>query len=407
MKAYRILGILLMALGSCIGISLLWRNRFMEGNLLSVIYPLTGFHFSIDLFLILLGPAFLFLGVVGYFLFRGVRWAKIATGIVAPLALTLWIFGLVVTDPIDRLLADLSSTNGMWQNGYVQFSDWPESASTEEVVNQFFKKALFDAGGGTGKVTSYIIVKIRQVRIPSGNHRSDLFNAVLALTNLGEKIFLLKSDEGRWGRAYDANRTYFPKIDMHETPLHLAVNAGNKELVERLLANKVNVNARNLNGWTPLFYAAMANYTNILEMLLTNHAEVNVKDHSGETPLSLAATFGHRDAAELLLANGADINAKGVNGWTPLQTALHGLAGKEFVELLLAHKADVNAKDYIGETALHCVAEYGIKDMVDLLLNNQADVNATNAYGWTPMHYAVARDDQSIIDLLRQHGGHE
>lgn len=404
----------------------------MEGNLLAAVYPKTGFHLSIDLFLIVLGPAFLALAVVGYYLFRGARWAWIAAGIITPLALTLWIIGLVAADPIDRLVADLDSTHGMWVNGYIQFNGSRTTTSTEKAVDQFFKVALFDTGRTTGKVASYTIVKIRRVHLPTysaqppdlwvrilsllhlerfapsyGYVPTNLYMAVLALTDFGEKIIIFKPDEGWWGRAYDANRTYFAKVDMHETPLHAAVNTGSIDMVKRLLAIKLDVNARTINGWTPLFYAAMSNNKEIMELLLTNHAEVNIKDHSGETPLHIAAMFGHKDAAKVLLANGADINAKGSNRWTPLQTALHDQGGKEFVVWLLTQKPDVNARDYIGETALHLEAQYGTKDMVELLLNNQAEVNATNCYGWTPMHYAMARDNQGIIDLLRQRGGHE
>lgn len=108
MKNHRILGILLVMLGSCTGMPLLWRNRFMEGNPMALLYPQTGFHLSIDLFLIMLGLALLFLAVAGYYLYRSTRWAGMAVGMVAPLALTLWIIGLAASDPIDRLMADLN-----------------------------------------------------------------------------------------------------------------------------------------------------------------------------------------------------------------------------------------------------------------------------------------------------------
>ncbi len=142
-------------------------------------------------------------------------------------------------DAIDQLVADLSSTHGMWINGFTLDIHLPATQSTQQVVEQVFKQAIFDTGRAipavTGKVTSYKILKIRQVHIfnnspqpdiwtrvfslfklerlsPSyGLVPTDLYTAVLVQTNFGEKIVLLQAGGTWWCRCYDANRVYYAK----------------------------------------------------------------------------------------------------------------------------------------------------------------------------------------------------
>jgi hypothetical protein len=109
-------------------------------------------------------------------------------------------------DPIDHLVADLSATHGFWINGIGRDIQLPKTASTEQVVEQVFKTAIFQ----NGRATSYKILKIRQVEISVGEPES--FTAVLCQTSLGEKIVLIRFQEHSgswWDRVYDANKAHY------------------------------------------------------------------------------------------------------------------------------------------------------------------------------------------------------
>ncbi len=52
---------------------------------------------------------------------------------------------------------------------------------------------------------------------------------------------------------------------------------------------------------TPLHFAAAYGHPeNVVELLLANKADVNAKDNNGWTPSHTAAAYGHKDLAELL-----------------------------------------------------------------------------------------------------------
>ncbi len=68
------------------------------------------------------------------------------------------------------------------------------------------------------------------------------------------------------------------KDDGGDTPLHLAVFRGNRDLVELLLANHADVNAKDKRGLTPLNWASNLDEKDVAELLLAGNAEYNIAD---------------------------------------------------------------------------------------------------------------------------------
>ncbi|KAI9770818.1 MAG: hypothetical protein M1839_003044 [Geoglossum umbratile] len=176
------------------------------------------------------------------------------------------------------------------------------------------------------------------------------------------------------------------------TPLQAAAGGGHLGVVERLLAAKADVNVG--GGRTALQAAAGGGYLDVVERLLAARADVNsaAAATGGQTALQVAAEEGHLGVVERLLAAKADVNAG--NGWTALQVAAEG-GHLGVVEKLLAAKADVNAGD--GWTALQAAAEGGHLGVVQRLLAAKADVNAG---GRTALQAAAGRGHLDVVERL-------
>lgn len=80
-----------------------------------------------------------------------------------------------------------------------------------------------------------------------------------------------------------------------------------------------NINPMQRYGWTPLHWAARHGQTSVVQRLLNEGAEIDAREHMGRTALHVATMGNHRDTAELLIARGADVNARDRWGVTPLR----------------------------------------------------------------------------------------
>jgi len=238
------------------------------------------------------------------------------------------------------------------------------------------------------------------------------------------------------------------------TPLHIAALSNQEEVVEVLIDNGADIEAKAADsyGGTALHWASAAGLVDIVELLVEAGANVNAEDTNGGTPLDgalvwerdvrreekdqiadflvqnggnstidiwTAASLGLVDIVEQRLDDGWDINgtfiAEGVpgSGGSPLHIAV--LSNQEEVaEFLLQRGADINvrADDENGGTPLHWVAFFANYDMVEFLVEAGADVNALDANNSTPLDAVlseIAPGDQAtkdqIADYLRAKGG--
>ena len=149
--------------------------------------------------------------------------------------------------------------------------------------------------------------------------------------------------------------------------LHVAASSGHTAVIEFLVANGVDVNARatsGVPGVTPLHLAVSKGFTEFAEALIENGADLNAEDDSrGYAPLHLAIRNRHKEMAELLIAKGADVNPKDFNGETPLDMAV-SKRDRELVDLLRKH-GGITEKDHGGLWKHHSRKRYATSAAVD------------------------------------------
>jgi ankyrin repeat protein len=197
------------------------------------------------------------------------------------------------------------------------------------------------------------------------------------------------------------------------TPLHVAAQAANEEMVLWLLNRRAQVRKQDLRGLTPLDRAALAadprnegakRFPTVAKLLLEHGAEVTIR-----AAVALADT---KRVRELVTENPGVLREIHWTSGGLLSLAVnHGHI--EIVRLLLDLGADVDERVMLDEleeptpswgTPLWYAALAGQRDIVELLLDRGADPNA-NVYasGW-PLRNAWRHPDDSVKRLLLARG---
>jgi ankyrin repeat protein len=153
------------------------------------------------------------------------------------------------------------------------------------------------------------------------------------------------------------------------TLLHHAVKYGcSRGMLNFLVENGVDINAKNKNGVAPIHIAAKYGHAHLIDFFIDNKADfnvqcgifteseiniteknfINVKDESGDassvidvkndtnyknaTPISIASSNNHGNATGKLLSQGAKPNIKNNSGWTPIQIAIRTACDEKSAE---------------------------------------------------------------------------
>jgi len=198
------------------------------------------------------------------------------------------------------------------------------------------------------------------------------------------------------------------------TPIMIAVENYQLELIKYLLKRNINVNERDNNGHTAIIRALsdrrlqskvindefMGNVKQILELLLNHGANVNDRNKSGVTLLMMACQYGHKDLVDLLIHHGAIVHDTTSIGYSPLIYACQN-GHLDIVSLLISLGADIHQKDEQQYTPLiHAVDGRSI-ETVKYLVQKGADVNVKDCMGQTPlMHVGQIRFIEAMECLL-------
>jgi ankyrin repeat protein len=190
------------------------------------------------------------------------------------------------------------------------------------------------------------------------------------------------------------------------TPLLIAVERGNHEIVKALLEAHVDLNARSHQGDSALILAAQSASVRryeIVDLLLRAGVDVNARNNKSETALMVAETDRGADVVIRLLESGADVNLRDNGGCTALmRMAEHAKPG--IVWALLERGADVNVTDIKGQTPLILAAPRRGPACVEILLDRGANIDAQDAMGKTPLMRAAENGSVEVVRLLLTRG---
>ncbi|AXK60635.1 ankyrin repeat domain-containing protein [Candidatus Chromulinivorax destructor] len=247
-----------------------------------------------------------------------------------------------------------------------------------------------------------------------------------------------------------------------ESPLHVAADSENFELIKALINAGAKVNAQDVNGRTALHYIAFgdtendANNLKIARFLIDHGADLSIIDavqheedgtiFGGLTAADIAAKYNTDLKMKKLLADalasekGNDVDedsgsfdfnsladvmkmiakhkAQGTyDGSTPLHYLAEGdnndqVNLKLVKELIQSHPEFINDQNNENrESPLHVAVDLEHFELVELLINAGAKVNAQDLGGRTPLHYIVFENyhagdanNLKIAQFLIKHG---
>ena len=118
---------------------------------------------------------------------------------------------------------------------------------------------------------------------------------------------------------------------------------------------------------SPLYYMSYLGMSGVVELLLNQGTDVNAKSGNLGSALSAASKKGHENVVRLLLEKGADVNADSSALWKASRWG-----HEKVVQLLLDKGADVNAQN---DRAMRVASKNGQEQVVRLLLEKGANIN--------------------------------
>ena len=143
----------------------------------------------------------------------------------------------------------------------------------------------------------------------------------------------------------------------------------------------------------------------IVQILLENGANIDARDSQDKTALYTACNFENYEIVQELLKHNPEIDAviKVGNDLTALQIAAYRGSVKT-VEVLLKHGANINHLDFNKRSTLNFGVNRGNALIVKTLLDNGCKTNVSNTRdGLTEIEVALKKGFKDIMKMLALH----
>ncbi|PGH19532.1 hypothetical protein AJ80_03867 [Polytolypa hystricis UAMH7299] len=229
-------------------------------------------------------------------------------------------------------------------------------------------------------------------------------NSILEIRNNKKQTPLHLAIQAKRRKLVDLFLEYQQPLDAEDqdkkTPLHYAVDTKSSEIVRALLKRKPPLGSKDKADKTPLHYAIESKNPDIVEMLLESNPSLGTGDKNKQTPLHHAVILRNLKTIELLLNHWAPLYSADSQGKTPLHHAIES-GNKNVVDILLKYRSPINLHDNNGKTALHYAVEHRKPDIVQLLLLNNARPDVKDISGKTTLHYVMEMYKKTESDSIR------
>ncbi|KAF5599967.1 ankyrin repeat domain-containing protein [Fusarium pseudoanthophilum] len=208
-------------------------------------------------------------------------------------------------------------------------------------------------------------------------------------------------------REFVETRIFDADPDIQErsmTPFVFAVCSGLTDTVAHIIREgSFDMEDRSFGNSTPLFWACFVESQDIVELLVDNGADINARCRQGQVPLHISVEDGGDGIAKHLISKGADVSVVDDERQTPLNLA--SMSGNtEVVRQLIDSGADISHETADGFTPLSMASSRGFLELAKLLIKSGADVNQVAANSHPPLFLAVWCNHSELAELLIDEG---
>ena len=154
-------------------------------------------------------------------------------------------------------------------------------------------------------------------------------------------------------------------------------------------------------GDTPLHKAASMGHAAVMEQLLTCSPDIEDQQNQGRTALCVAAQWGHEEAAQVLLDHGAQVLTQNEGKGTPLHIAARHNSVEVLGRLLKADDAGkcLEHKNQWGDTPLWLALHHSNRGCAQILIQKGASLHVANNDRMNLLHVAV---ENGLYDFLKE-----
>jgi len=200
-----------------------------------------------------------------------------------------------------EIIAEITDDRDIANDKYLDFSEKGNVEMVKFLVQQGVDKNVCDSNGAnalmlsafSGKTEISMFLIFSGIDINHKDHRG--FNALmLACESPKADIELVKT-------LIDKGANINAISDRGATALMAAAKIGHNDIVEILVSNGADINARNFDhNITPLIWAASGGHSYIVKFLLRNGADRNIRTYNNYTAATIAKENGHYSIVEIL-----------------------------------------------------------------------------------------------------------
>lgn len=184
------------------------------------------------------------------------------------------------------------------------------------------------------------------------------------------------------------------------TPLILASQKGNCQVVAALLDKDASPHAASQTGCTSLLQAAHFGHIEAVKVLLKHNARIEMANYKNTTPLMRAAQEGHLEIVDLLLRHGAFVNRRNNEQMSALMLASQR-GHSHIVKRMIKAYAEIDAMTVQESTSLMLACKRGHLDAAKVLVTSGCELMLRDSRGRTARAMAKRKNAKELLELLK------